>query len=83
MKRVTKDGRLILTGRDWTEQKRRRWKLDNESCVGCGNEMPFENTDCHHKRSRGMNGCYRDDNIDNLETKCGEVWGCHRKETPI
>lgn len=83
---VYEDGREVLRGQAWMGRKAQVWLRDNGKCVGCGHDVTNPNgnldrkAEIHHKRSRGMAGCYRDDRMENLETLCHD---CHRKKTSI
>lgn len=83
MIRHPKDGRTILTGKDYTAFRERVWLRDQGKCVRCrrrvsltlwGNDSDLH---VHHKHGRGMGGGRRDDTLEECESLCAR---CHREE---
>jgi 5-methylcytosine-specific restriction endonuclease McrA len=77
---VYEDGRQVLRGEAWRARKFEVWRRDDERCCVCRRPLNFREAEIHHKRSRGMGGCYRNDAAEGLQTLCHE---CHRRKTPI
>lgn len=75
MKRVTDDGREILTGKDWTNRKREVWERDGKRCTHCFRRLRILEFDADHINLRGMSGGKRDDRLENLRILCRQ---CHR-----
>jgi len=81
--RTTKDGRQILTGKDYTELRIRVYTRDRGRCIVCGVRTRIEqggyDNDMHlcHVIPRRMGGGSRDDTMENTVTKCA---ACHRTE---
>lgn len=75
--KVYRDGRTVLTGRDYTEHKRKVWSAQGGVCAGpCGQYLPFQFAELDHaKPSRGMGGGKRDDKDPLNTVKCTP---CHR-----
>lgn len=81
---VTKDGRTILRGREYTAFRHEMWESQARLCARCQSytridslpEMDFS-FHVHHKAGRGMGGSKRDDTFLACEGLCGK---CHRKE---
>ncbi len=82
--RITKDGRTIRKGNDYTKFRRSLWELQERSCGKCG-RTTFLTADLesdwsfhvHHIGGRGLGGSRRDDVVGKVIGLCG---GCHRKE---
>lgn len=87
--RVTKDGRTIRTGKDYTAFRREVFHDQNASCMDCTRTTfllsDLERDDSFHlahRGSRGMGSAIRDDVVG---PKRGQVEGgkcgrCHRQE---
>lgn len=56
-----KDGRVILTGKDYTEHKRRVWLSQDKLCATCGFYVQFSDSEFDHHAGRGLGGSRRDD----------------------
>lgn len=67
-KLILKDGRVILSGKDYTALKELKRQLQGNRCAECDKPNP---TDLHHKRSRGLGGGFRTD------TNASTVLLCH------
>lgn len=80
---IKKDGRTILSGKDYTSLRNRVYLRDRGRCQVCGIRTCIEQTgrddDMHlaHLIPRRMGGGSRDDTMENTVTKCA---ACHRKE---
>lgn len=81
--KITKDGRTIRTGRDYTKF-RRELRDSQRGWCRCG--LPTSLTadlradwsfHVHHTNGRGMGGSKRDDTLKACVGLCGK---CHRKE---
>ena len=72
-----RDGRTKLTGKDYTEHKRKVWEAQGRYCAGpCGCYLPFQFAEFDHAApSRGMGGSKRDDLAEGNSVKCRD---CHR-----
>jgi 5-methylcytosine-specific restriction endonuclease McrA len=83
MRRLTKDGRTILTGRDYQRLREAVYLRDRGRCVACGGLVSLvicdNDSDMHlaHVKARKMGGGSRDDTPENTMTKCRR---CHMKE---
>ena len=73
-RKLTKDGRLILSGNDYTKLRRARYTEQDECCADCGAWCEFESTELHHIDGRGLGGGKRDDRATRLLCII-----CHRK----
>lgn len=74
--KVKKDGRTILTGRDYTAHKMKVWEAQGRRCAGpCGCYLPFQYAELDHAAGRGMGGSKRDDLAEGNTVKCSN---CHR-----
>lgn len=76
MRKITKDGREILTGKDWGRRRDQVRLGANERCSRC-ESFTGVSGECHHRVKRGMGGGFRDDRLENLEWLCRE---CHVTE---
>jgi len=83
MREVTKDGRTILTGPDYTAFRKELFDQQRGRCFECGAwtnlEAPIEFDGAfhvHHKKGRGMGGSKRDDTMEACVGLCSV---CHRK----
>jgi hypothetical protein len=76
MRTTTKDGRTILTGRDYTEFRHDVWDAQEGRCLNCGRSVMFDPEwfQVHHKNGRG--GGKR---TDTLEACAGLCRDCHMK----
>jgi 5-methylcytosine-specific restriction endonuclease McrA len=61
-----------LYGLDMSLQRSRVWEMSGALCAKCGECIDWEDSEMHHKTSRGKGG---DDSILNLEMLCRN---CHR-----
>lgn len=84
MIKTTKDGRTILTGKDYTRFRSRLHEQSYDLCIRCGRRallsvpLDWDNSfHVHHKNGRGMGGSKRDDTFESCEGLCGK---CHREE---
>jgi hypothetical protein len=77
VRRITKDGREILTGADWRKQRDLVRLCAHDHCNRCTRYTPDYMGDAHHRMKRGMGGGFRDDRLSNLEWLCRD---CHREE---
>jgi len=59
--KVKKDGRTILTGRDYTDHKRKVWEAQQRMCATCGLYVPFDHAVLDHEKGRGLGGGKRSD----------------------
>ena len=66
MRKVFRDGREKLTGKDYTEAKKSKWLEQGRACALCGLGLPFSQAEADHIQTRGMGGSKRDDRPDNL-----------------
>lgn len=72
--KVKKDGRTMLTGRDYTNHKTDVWLKQGRCCATCGLYVCFSDAHFDHEKGRGMGGSKRDD-LD-PENKVRHSW-CH------
>lgn len=71
-----RDGRVKLTGADYTAHKRKVWEAQGRCCAGlCGQHLPFKYAEFDHAAGRGMGGSKRDDLAEGNTVKCSN---CHR-----
>jgi len=82
--KVTKDGRTIRTGKDYTQFRVAVFMNQTAECARCKTwtalSSPLEwdsSFHVHHTNGRGMGGSKRDDTLEACEGLCGK---CHRKE---
>lgn len=82
--KVTKDGRTIRAGRDYSQLRRDLHFQQDARCVRCKRftfltaYIEQDNSfHVHHTNGRGMGGSKRDDTLEACEGLCGK---CHRKE---
>jgi len=75
MKRLTKDGRTILTGVHYTQFREKVWNLQGFQCKDCRKLLRFHEMDLHHIDGRGMGGSKRDDVLGKVEGLCRP---CHQ-----
>jgi 5-methylcytosine-specific restriction endonuclease McrA len=79
----TKDGRTVLTGKDYTELREAVFFRDRGRCIVCHQRVSLKlsgsDWDMHlcHITPRRMGGGSRDDTKENTVTKCKK---CHMKE---
>jgi hypothetical protein len=81
---LTKDGRTIRKGSDYTKFRRSLWKLQDGACARCG-RLSYLTADLdddwsfhvHHIGGRGLGGSKRDDVAGKCIGLCG---ACHRRE---
>jgi hypothetical protein len=81
--KIQKDGRRILTGRDYTEFRSDMWMRQAGLCNDCGRrtslladvDLDFS-FHVHHKNGRGMGGGRRDDTFASCVGLCRV---CHEK----
>ena len=78
--KIKKDGRRILTGKDYTEFKRRVLESQGGKCAQCAGDLAEWAAELHHKHGRGLGGGFRNDEFGECEVLCH--W-CHRRHTPI
>lgn len=83
-RKVTKDGRTILGGKDYTEFRRQVYYAQGAQCKSCSRYTFFlasmeddYSFHVHHTNGRGMGGGKRDDTLEAVIGLCG---ACHRKE---
>jgi hypothetical protein len=86
--KLTKDGRTILTGREYSEFRRDLFYRQRGCCIECGRVTIF-NADIDsdfafhvaHRGSRGMGGGIRDDVVGEKrgQVKGGMCGKCHRE----
>ena len=77
MKKITKDGREVLTGKHWLDRREDCAARSMYRCDRCGISTQWGCGEVHHKIKRGMGGGFRDDRLGNLEWLC---LPCHREE---
>jgi HNH endonuclease len=84
MIKMTKDGRVICTGKHYSQFRAVLFAVQEASCARCGTGValssPLEwdsSFHVHHKNGRGMGGSKRDDTLEACEGLCGK---CHREE---
>ena len=82
--KITKDGRTIRTGKDYTEFRYELWMVQEHVCINCNavtsltvHLMANNSFHVHHINGRGMGGSRRDDTFRACDGLCGS---CHRKE---
>ena len=82
--KITRDGRTIRSGVDYTEFRAMLHELQDAKCDRCwrGTDLAYEPTSdwsfhVHHRNGRGMGGGKRDDSVRTCIGLCGE---CHRQE---
>lgn len=56
-----RDGRVKLTGKDYTARKREVWEQQGRCCATCGLYVALRDNHFDHERGRGMGGSKRDD----------------------
>ena len=78
MLKITKDGRTILTGRDYTAFRYKLWKSQRGNCKECGRVTSITadlesdwSFHVDHKAGRGMGGSRRDDTFEACQGLCG------------
>lgn len=76
-KKLTHDGRVLLSGKDYTANKIEFWSHQGERCAGCGRRMDWREMHFHHFRGRGIGGSKRDDSDPRNQVLCPP---CHAKE---
>ena len=84
MIKTTKDGRTILTGRDYTRFRERLFALQAGMCDECRGYVSLlreleddHSFHVHHLNGRGMGGGKRDDTLEACIGLCGK---CHREK---
>jgi HNH endonuclease len=77
VKKITKDGREICTGKDWTHRREECAIRAILGCESCHRYLPLHRGEAHHIIKRGMGGGFRDDRLENLMWLC---MTCHREE---
>ncbi len=77
--KIKKDGRTILSGKNYTDHKIEVWESQERKCSDCGRYLSFDSAEFHHYASRGMGGCFRDDLDHRNRVLCGGPMGCHEK----
>jgi hypothetical protein len=77
--KLTKEGRTILSGRDYTEHKRGVYERQGGKCADCGFGFPYNRMEFHHFGGRGLGGSKRDDLSPLNRMLCGGPQGCHEK----
>jgi hypothetical protein len=84
MIKTTKDGRTILSGKDYTRFRSQLHEQSYGLCTQCHRRtlltspLDYDNSfHTHHKNGRGMGGSKRDDTVHSCEGLCGK---CHREE---
>lgn len=82
--KATKDGRVIRTGKAYTDFRAHMHRRQNCLCNRCGRYtsltsdlMSDHSFHVHHRDGRGMGGSKRDDTFESCEGICGKD---HRKE---
>lgn len=60
-RKVYRDGRVKLTGADYTAHKMKVWEAQNKRCADCGLYLPWSQAEFHHADGRGMSGSKRND----------------------
>jgi hypothetical protein len=78
--KVTKDGRTIRTGKDYTLFRLRLWKSQLGYCAGCGGKTDYyadleADWSFHVDHTNGRAAGKRDDTPESCKGKCGK---CHR-----
>ena len=77
MIKTFRGGRTVLSGKDYTDHKRKVWEAQGKRCADCGLFISFQYTEFHHAAGRGMSGSKRSD-LDPLNrVLCGGPAGCH------
>ena len=70
-RKLTKDGREILSGKDYQARCLEVYVRDDRRCVLCGGFLPgFSTGFIDHIRKRGSGGGWRDDRASKLRTLC-------------
>ena len=86
---VTKDGRTIKRGADYTVFRHELWKVQQGNCADCGRVTSItadieSDWSFHvaHRGSRGMGGAIRDDVVGPKrgQVESGKCGKCHRRE---
>ncbi len=72
--KITKSGRTILTGKDYTEQKRVVWERQGRKCADCGRSIPDPRY-AHYHHAKGRSRGLRDDLDPANKLLCGII--CH------
>jgi hypothetical protein len=83
-RKITKDGRTLRTGKDYTTFRYDLWFSQDGRCIRCGGIAALSEPiyrarsfHVHHKNGRGMGGSKRSDTFLKCEGLCGS---CHRIE---
>ncbi len=76
MIKTKKDGRTILSGKDYTDLRHRVFLREQGRCSDCGRWIWFASFHLHHNNGRGMGGSKRNDVDSEVTALCGS---CHRK----
>lgn len=89
MIKITKDGRTILSGIDYTHFRYELWISQNKKCIKCGRDTDLlvdlsANHSFHlaHRGTRGMGSGFRDDVLgpNKGQVEGGKCGRCHRQE---
>lgn len=56
-----RDGRVKLTGQDYTAHKMKVWESQGRMCASCGLYVSFSQAEFDHHAGRGMGGGKRND----------------------
>ena len=52
--KIKKDGRTILTGRDYTKHKLEIWESQGRCCASCGLYLSFSDAHFDHQKGEGL-----------------------------
>lgn len=77
MRKITHDGRTILTNNDYRRFRTRIYDRCGGACELCTAGIRFEDMEVHHKNGRGMGGSKRNDVP---EAVLGICIPCHRRK---
>jgi hypothetical protein len=84
---IKRDGRVIRTGRDYSEFRKSIFENQNGCCADCGIACEFvadPDWHCsfhvHHKHGRGLGGSRRTDTLEECVGWCGACHHSHHEE---
>jgi hypothetical protein len=77
-KLITKDGRTILSGKDYSAHKKFVWTKQGGRCAKCKRPEDWREMEFHHSAGRGLGGAKRDD-LDGRNTV--QHHQCHLEES--